>query len=229
MTINFEPWQGPEAKKGIAEQRVLILGESHYHDCSNAPECRDEPDDSDSRTRHREMTRGVISWWKDNPHRSPLSYRVPQLFSLPKSQFWNAVAFYNYLQTLAGPKARLRPSDEQWSDPSNALAFQKVLDDFEPDRILVLGKKTWQNLPSSPAELYREPLREFRLPVSNDLGGSQNVDTSCYWYFAATGKPALAMPIMHPAAPRFVTEAWIEPVAEWMRFPPPPLSGLSAR
>jgi hypothetical protein len=225
MNINFEPWAGPGANEGIAGKRILILGESHYHDCDTAPECREESEGSNRDARHREMTRGVVAWWKEKPHRSPLSYRIPQLFHMDKAPFWNCVMFYNYLQTFAGPKARVRPSNEQWGDPANALAFQGVLDDLQPDRILVLGKKTWQNLPSNPSLLARAPLREYAIPVSNDLGGTQEVDTSCYWYFAAEGKAALVMPIMHPATPRFAVNSWIDSVKAWLSFPTTPSSG----
>ncbi len=169
-------------------------------------------------SRHNELIREVVGWWKDNPHRSPLSHRIPKMFDKKKEEFWGEVVFYNYIQAFAGIEARVRPSDELWSDPRNPEAFQEVLDDYQPDRILVLGKKLWVNLPSKSPPIAATPEAEIRLPVSNDMIGYQEVDRTCYWYFCQSGHPALAMPVMHPAAVRFSTDKWIMPVADWLSF-----------
>jgi hypothetical protein len=214
----FEPWCGDEYKSGIEGRRVLILGESHYHNCDNDPPCREAETETDRELRHRNLTREVVEWWKDNPHPSPLSYRVPELFGIEKPKFWNKVVFYNYVQAFVGCAARVRPTEEMWADEGNAKEFQVVLDCFEPDRILVLGKKLWTNLPSSPALLEESPREERGLLVSNNVGSYNDVDRFCYWYVAHSGKSALAMPIMHPSAPRFELAKWKRPVADWLSF-----------
>ncbi len=137
--VSFEPWQGSEYRAGIAGRRVLILGESHWHSCDVDPKCADENARADH---HRSLTFTTVNLWKDHGHSSPVSRLVPRLFGMTKPDFWQHVVFYNYLQTFAGPGARCRPKEEQWTDDS-AEASQTVLDRFEPDRILVLGKDTW--------------------------------------------------------------------------------------
>jgi hypothetical protein len=165
----------------------------------------------------------MVKSWKDQPSRIPISSRLPKLFKLNKSEFWGSVVFYNYLQSFAGTGARQRPKKEQWTAEESAEAFQDILDCFEPDRVLVLGKDLWTNLPSNPRILARAPQRESKLPVANNIGGRNKVDEVCYWYITRSGKPALAMPIMHPSAPGFRHAIWIEPVTDWMNFDGSPI------
>jgi hypothetical protein len=214
---SFQPWRGQHYTQGIEGQRILILGESHYHRCEDDRAC-DNLSDADRNARHSELTRNVVEWWKDHPHRSPLSHQIPKLFKMEKKVFWESVAFYNYVQAFVGPTARVRPNEELWNESRNAEAFQAVLDRLQPDRILVLGKKLWANLPSEKPLLYRHPDGEPGLVVSNDSGSYDDSDRLCYWYYARSGQKALAMPVMHPAAVRFSASAWVEPVANWMSF-----------
>ncbi|WP_263367688.1 hypothetical protein [Edaphobacter bradus] len=215
--VAFQPWIGDAFQEGIRGQRILVLGESHYHRCDEDAACRNENDNA-RKTMHENMTRGVVQWWKDNAHPSPLSYRVPKLFNIEKSEFWTRVAFYNYLQSFAGPAARCRPSEEQWGDLTNAQGFQEILDQLNPNRILVLGKKLWSNLPSKTPPLARQPQQETGLRVSNDVRSYHEVDHFCYWYWSKSGHKGLAMPIMHPSASRFSAEEWTEPIVRWLSF-----------
>jgi hypothetical protein len=212
--VQFEPWCGDQYEAGISGLRVLILGESHYHLCDEDKEC----DEEETRVlRHRSLTRDTVKFWKDHPHSSPVSYRVPGLFGMNKDRFWNSVIFYNYLQTFAGPGAKHRPKEEQWDDGS-AEAFQSVLDTFQPDRILVLGMDTWRNLPSDPRILFRAPVPEARLQVQNNIGRKNAVDAMAYWYSSRSGKLALAMPVYHPSAVIFSSVDWTSYIDDWMKI-----------
>jgi hypothetical protein len=219
-TVQFEPWRGTKYETGITGHRILVLGESHYHSCNGEEGCSDEISRDGH---HRNLTFDVVNWWIDNPHRSPLSYRVPELFQMTKAEFWDSVAFYNYLQTFAGPVARHRPKEEQWADDNSAKAFQSVLDSIQPDRILVLGKDTWTNLPSSQTTLFCAPIPENRLQLQNNVGSRNAADEIAYWYGASSGNMALAMPIVHPSAFGFSSADWIPSIDLWLRLSPPSL------
>lgn len=58
--------------------------------------------------------------------------------------FWPNVAFYNFVQYLVGDAARQRPTNEMWK--SSVPAFERVVEDLKPERILVLGLENWRNL-----------------------------------------------------------------------------------
>ena len=212
----FEPWVGPKYNAGIGGHKVMILGESHWHDCQEDENCQDAESAAE---RHRTLTMATVEHWKDNPHSSPVSHAVPKLFGLQKAEFWESVVFYNYLQTFAGTGAKQRPTAEQWDAPDSAVAFQQVLDQFEPDRILVLGKQTWQNMPSNTELLHQAPLPEQRLRLRNNIGDHSPGDEVGYWYFTDKGKRALTMPIIHPAAVGFRTSDWTQSISDWMQMP----------
>lgn len=57
---------------------------------------------------------------------------------------WNDVAFYNFVQSLVGEQARVRPTSEMWRD--SVPAFFEIMATLEPSRVLVLGKANWENL-----------------------------------------------------------------------------------
>src|SRR6478752_3782801 len=53
-------------------------------------------------------------------------------------RFWQDVAFYNFVQFLAGDQARVRPTSEMWEQ--SVPAFVEIIEKLQPSRILVLGK-----------------------------------------------------------------------------------------
>jgi hypothetical protein len=120
-----------------------------------------------------------------------------------------------------GPAAGHRPKEKHWADQNSAKAFQSVLDAFNPDRILVLGKDTWTNMPSSPATLFRAPIPEDRLQLQNNIGSRNEVDGVAYWYRSCSGKLALAMPLVHPRAVGFSPADWSTSIDLWMKLSQP--------
>jgi hypothetical protein len=212
--VKFEPWTGTQYKQGIEGQRVLVLGESHYHSCDKDKECTD---DISGESHHRNLTRDVVEHWKDKSHKSSVSYKIPKLFRKSKSEFWDSVIFYNYLQEFAGPGAGHRPKAKQWDDKDSAAAFQSVLDTYNPDRILVLGKDTWTYLPSNEAALFRTPIPEPRLQLQNNIGSRNAGDEVAYWYSSRFGNLALAMPVVHPSA-IFSAPDWFSSIDLWLKL-----------
>jgi hypothetical protein len=58
--------------------------------------------------------------------------------------FWQDVAFYNFVQSIVGDKARIRPTQAMWE--SSVPAFIEVVSLLQPSRVFVLGKANWENL-----------------------------------------------------------------------------------
>lgn len=64
--------------------------------------------------------------------------------SLGPNGFWQDVAFYNFVQSHVGEKARIRPTPEMWRQ--SVPAFFEIIETLKPSRVLVLGKANWNNL-----------------------------------------------------------------------------------
>lgn len=214
LSVQFRPYVGDSYRAGIMGMKVLVLGESHHHTCSKDDECREETETEKS-AYHQGLTCKVIGGWKDHPARSPLSYNLPKIFAIKRFEFWYRVSFYNYVQSFVSAP-RQRPSDSAFNN--SARAFQEVLDQLVPDRILVLGKKTWQSLPgeSDPIPCLTIPEPNVR-PAESFSADSTDNGVAC-WYGCGTGHRALAMPITHPAAPGFRAYDWTESVERWLTF-----------
>ena len=54
-----------------------------------------------------------------------------------KAEFWNKVAFYNYIQEVVGEEPRDRPTDAMWERAEQP--FLQVVKSLSPDIVVVLG------------------------------------------------------------------------------------------
>ncbi|MCD9472930.1 hypothetical protein GLP21_19690 [Photobacterium carnosum] len=139
----FKPWVGnkyfSENQFGI---RILLLGESHYGD-----ESEDE-----------NFTIDVVKKWgkgEELGESLPFFKKIAvsllnlnsayELSDKDREEFWDHVAFYNYIQTIVGEGPRERPIQDMWEE-SKPL-FYTVLDHLKPDLIIVLGKELSYNIP----------------------------------------------------------------------------------
>lgn len=60
------------------------------------------------------------------------------------NNFWQDVAYYNFVQKLVGDKPRVRPTQKMWEE--SVPLFEEVVSKLEPSKVFVLGKANWQNL-----------------------------------------------------------------------------------
>ncbi len=109
----FKPWLGGRyCKEGIGGIRLLILGEAH----------RIKPGEE-----HADFTKDVIGLLVREPRKMEPRFRrfftVTQrlvcggkgsLSDTERADFWERVAFYNYIQSNPGAAARSRPTQEMW-------------------------------------------------------------------------------------------------------------------
>lgn len=146
---NFCPWIG--ADYGMRAARYFstnppdvngrflhVLGESHY--------LGDYPEDI-------ELTRSVVSDWAFGEGRGGLFFRriaqatqECELDAVDARKAWSGIAYSNYVQSaLTGP--RRAPSAEQWREAERSFVAQLMI--TRPTTLLVLGRRLWDNLPSS--------------------------------------------------------------------------------
>lgn len=215
VNVQFRPFKGKDYERGINGKKVLILGESHHHNCEKAGDCCNHLTTSKRIERHRRLTCEEVEWWKQNPAKTPLSHALPKLFGLPRYEFWDHVSFYNYVQSFVAAPRR-RPNDEQFKE--SAKAFQEVLNHLRPDRILVLGKQCWLSLPGNDDPVSKPPIIERNIMASRRLGLRESNDGFAYWYYCRGKQWALALPIAHPSSFGFRSADYIDSIRKWMSF-----------
>lgn len=139
----FQPFVGDAY--GQDEQRLLVLGESHY-----------EP--KTPGIVPAELTRRVVGDALENrqQHRflTSIATAVAGRPVAPQA-FWPGVSFYNFVQEFAGNAARQRPRAEAWS--LGVPAFRAVLAALRPHLVLVCGRMLWNQLRLQP-ELSGHPI-----------------------------------------------------------------------
>lgn len=139
--VNFYPWVGSNYENSMFGIKILILGESHYaeHD--------DEPDS--------DWTKHVIKHnAQDNPNAffTKITKAVlglnsgAELSEETRSNFWEHVAFYNYVQGIVGESGRIRPTNEMWKGAERP--FLSVVESLKPDVVIVLGAMLGEWVPT---------------------------------------------------------------------------------
>ncbi|WNM57733.1 hypothetical protein [Candidatus Nitrospira allomarina] len=142
----FDPWVGTKYRyEGFNGLKVLILGESHYGDAG---------------TETAELTSEVVKEW--GQEKRSRFFTVTQkliqgtasgerVLAQDRKEFWEQVAFYNYIQEFVGAGPRQRPAQEMWE--RSAAAFNDTLGELEPNVLVVLGYELQSNLPKVPLDL----------------------------------------------------------------------------
>ena len=134
--------------------KILILGESHY--CGERVNCeicgklsnRDDCNNFtisvlDDKYFAYKLGHGEFDDWMRTFTRFTNVFLGNQVSNEELIDFWDSVIFYNYVQSSTlGP--RKNPTQQQFSESEKA--FFEVLDMYNPDLILVWGKRLWDNL-----------------------------------------------------------------------------------
>jgi hypothetical protein len=136
--VKVYPWIGEfyESNK-LLPYRTLILGESNYtteenFDFNLVIACIKDhigENSDDNFSRFATKTRRVI---------------LGRETKVTAKEFWENVAFYNFIQFRVGDLSKQRPTQKMWND--SILAFEELVNNIKPERILVLGQENWTNL-----------------------------------------------------------------------------------
>lgn len=187
--IFFQPFVGKDyASGGIFGKRIMVLGESHYCDegCADCGDCR----------LHREcmnFTQNVFGDYLDENkgrenwmrtflkfERSLVGEETDQAMRL---KIWDSVVFFNYLQVaMGGP--REAGTGEQYRQAG--LAFFEMLEKFQPEYVILWGKRLWDN---TPGERWQEG-EDIVVDGCASATGS---------YSLCNGKRVKAMAVNHPS------------------------------
>ena len=176
--VFFRPWIGDNfSEDGLRSKKILILGESHYQWNKNIP----LTEDLTIQCILEQIDGGYTKAFWTNIVITLLNIR-PSLED--KYRCWHSVAFYNYIQCSVGFGPRVRPTPEMWE--KSQTAFSEVINELQPDCIIVLGYQLWYNLPPNNGE------------QGPAIGGAPQEET---WRYPVNGStPALAYGVRHPSA-----------------------------
>lgn len=175
MEPNFE-------KSGFEGMKTLILGESLYGKLG---------------TEYDNFNADVVKEWAFGKPSAFFSKITKSMLRLPsqqdlsddqRAQFWNSVAFYNYVQKLVGDGPRQRPSPNLWEQSKEA--FLEVLSQLNPDVCVVFGMELWSNLPSPRQNLSADG---YQTSVY-DTGNGKKMFAGCVTHPASSLRYAEAQP-----------------------------------
>lgn len=149
--IFFSPRIGKDyARGGIFGKKILAVGESHYcgSGCADCGECGKHPECSDFTTK-------VVNWcldssveregWMNTYLKFERSLVGKETTPLESRKMWDSIAFYNFLQVAMGG-AREAGTNQQYR--AAAEPFMQVLEELQPDVLIVWGVRLWNNLPN---------------------------------------------------------------------------------
>lgn len=174
--IFFQPWVGKHYGSRFGK-RVLILGEAHYQ--------WDKGTDQ-----YPELTQEAIRAQMSGEYTYAFWTRVAGAFIghkpdlEEKGEFWQSVAFYNYVQEFVGFGPKLAPTPEMWS--RSVPGFVELLDRLSPQAIIVMGYRLWNHVPD--------------LDGSADFAMDDGKGMRTWRYPLKHGGSALAYPIRHPSS-----------------------------
>lgn len=193
--VKFLPWVGSQYSKGINGKKVMVLGESHY--CAHESEAVAEL----TRIIIRDLfdTESEHESYKNTYTKFGRALFASQRYDQDKETAWNSVVFYNYVQVaLSG--ARKAPTSQDFKNSESALF--NLLDQYQPDCLVVWGKRLYNNLPQ----------RGYQ---TDDLTLPDGVTAETWAYDLTNGHTVHLLPITHPSA-GFSPEYWGETIEGFM-------------
>ncbi len=185
--VFFKPWVGKNYQNGgIFKKKILVLGESHY--CGGCDQCGIKyVPECDS----FENTTGIIeSLLEGNKSRHTPTFRkferslVNKTTTLEESnEIWQSLAFFNFLQVSV---SETRKSGTYEDYMEGQKAFLEVIEDLQPDLIIVWGIRLYGYLPNE-GWIQGEPLVFDNYSVKNG------------YYQLKQGKKSRVIAVYHPS------------------------------
>ena len=141
--VTFLPWIGKHYEASCFGIRLLVLGESHYHDDPRYSDCHFTQEvvhtlGQTERARFFTVTAKVLygssAWISDDA----------------RSKIWEHVAFYNFVQSVVS-RPRVPPAFVQWC--AAQAPFATVLQSLKPHAVLILGWRLSDHLAKRPENI----------------------------------------------------------------------------
>lgn len=181
----FDPWQGPRYQGGYSGVRTLVLGEATYLGRKTREQFQDE-----YRSWGRSWFNGLIQEYRagDWTHQYWTKWIKAFLGHLPslkdRQKVLDQVAFYNFGDVMLDGSRMPPSSSRDYRIESARKKFQRICEALEPQLIVVLAYRVWEDLP---------------------LHGRKGSCTARFdrWHYTFGSTKSLALSLPHPC-----TSAW---------------------
>lgn len=191
--VKFMPWKGENYQNGgFNGKKILVIGESFY--CSEEQAVATLTDKTVKNyltIRYGEYCENNGGW--TNTYLKFERSLVGEETTPEDSQkIWNSIAFYNYLQVpMSGARESGLPIDYKNAE----TAFLEVLNDLQPDLIIVWGvRRLFQKLPGIKEGWIEGDLLE----IDWDNGQKKIINNG--YYQLKNGKKSRVIAVYHPSA-----------------------------
>lgn len=207
--VNFMPWIGAEYDEGWNGEKLLVLGESHYCvdvDCKvcNLETCKAHGFTEDEfHDQTIDAVKGYLSAYEGTLYQQTyLCFERAVLgreaSDAEKLDFWNHLAFYNYVQRNLKKKVG-RCTGLECADSENEDAFKEVLEALMPDRVIVWGMRLYDALPAWGGYESGIMIGSYTAPI---------------WTYRVNGKDIPCMAVYHPSTPNGKSWSYWHPFYE---------------
>lgn len=188
--VFFKPWVGKNYQNGgIFKKKILVLGESHYcgnENCNGKCGFRDFPDggcEDFTYDRVMDYLNGSTGRWTNTFKKFERSLVNKPTTAEESREIWESVAYFNFLQ-VAMTGTRTAGSYEDYMEGQKA--FLEVIEDLQPDLIIVWGIRLYGYLPNE-GWIQGEPLVFDNYSVKNG------------YYQLKQGKKSRVIAVYHPS------------------------------
>lgn len=146
-TVRFAPWVGSLYTEGFCGLRILLVCESHYGDKTHErPTVTPEIVKALALGERHPQATGKL---RRHPHFTKIMCAVKNVrksfSSAQKREFWNSVAYYNFLQEFIRA-TRVDPPKDAWERGNSA--FTEVLDVLAPELIVCFSARNGDRIRS---------------------------------------------------------------------------------
>lgn len=188
--VFFKPWVGKNYQNGgIFKKKILVLGESHYcgnENCNGKCGFRDFPDggcEDFTYDRVMDYLNGSTGRWTNTFKKFERSLVNKPTTAEESREIWESVSYFNFLQ-VAMTETRTAGSYEDYMEGQKA--FLEVIEDLQPDLIIVWGIRLYGHLPNE-RWIQGEPLVVDNYSVKNG------------YYQLKQGKKSRVIAVYHPS------------------------------
>ncbi len=171
-TVRFSPWVGLHYEKGYRGLRILMVCESHYADKQHErPTVTPEIVKTFALGEMHPRATGKLRRQKHFTLIMSAVQNVRQRFTgTQRKEFWNSVAYYNFLQEFL-PRSRVAPPPEVWN--RSEKAFTEVLTILAPDLIICFSLRNGNRIRSFagsvPVAVVNHPSSGFKYSKVNPV------------------------------------------------------------